>query len=70
MGARETEYPMLAPASEIPEFDMELRPGMVIGLEPRTYKAGLSAAALEDMILVTDGGYEKLTKTAYPDELL
>jgi len=70
MGARECEFPLLGPRSESGEFDIELKPGMVFGLEPRTYKPGVGAAGLEDMILVTEGGYERLTKTGYLDFLL
>jgi Xaa-Pro aminopeptidase len=70
MGAREPEYPMLGPSSEVGELNIELRPGMVFGLEVRTYKDGLGAASLEDMILVTENGCEKLTKTGYLDHLL
>jgi hypothetical protein len=30
----------------------------------------VGAAGVEDMALITDGGYEMLTKTRYLDELL
>jgi len=70
MGTRECEYPLLGPSAESREFDIELKPGMVIGLEPHTHKEGIAAASLEDMILITETGCEKLTKTNYLDYLL
>jgi Xaa-Pro aminopeptidase len=70
MGTRECEYPLLGPSFVSREFDIALKPGMVLGLEPHTYKKGLASASLEDMILITESGYEKLTQTGYLDSLL
>jgi len=52
------------------EKDMKLEPGMVLSLEPITFKPGLAAVKLEDMILVTDTGYELLTKAKYEEQYL
>jgi Xaa-Pro aminopeptidase len=70
IGARECEYPLLAPRSELRDLEMELKPGMVIGIEPTAYKPDLAALVMEDMILVTENGFEKLTRTGYLDDLL
>ncbi|HHW03972.1 MAG TPA: aminopeptidase P family protein [Thermoanaerobacterales bacterium] len=45
-----------------------LEPGMIVTIEPGIYVEGLGAARVEDMVLVTDGGYELLTNA--PRELI
>ncbi|WP_422448274.1 M24 family metallopeptidase [Thermoanaerobacterium sp. DL9XJH110] len=45
-----------------------LEPGMIFTVEPGVYVEGLGAARVEDMVLVTDSGYELLTNA--PRELV
>ena len=63
IGMRVTEFPWIARKEEAGRFDMELQPGMVICVEPRTYLDKVAAVGIEDMILVTESGHELLTKT-------
>jgi Xaa-Pro aminopeptidase len=67
LGMRVYELPWIAPKEESRSLDMRLEPGMVISLEPESWRGG-RFARLEDMILVTDSGNEVLTKTPYLTE--
>jgi Xaa-Pro dipeptidase len=73
-------YPMLAPQAGhgigrdvheppyLADWDTtELRPGMVIDLEPAMRVAGVGSVNIEDMVLVTERGCDVLTH--YPREL-
>ena len=42
--------------------EIELKPGMITTIEPGIYKEGVGGARLEDMVLITDTGYEILTE--------
>jgi Xaa-Pro aminopeptidase len=64
IGMRVTEFPWVSRKEQAGEFDMELQPGMVICLEPRTYRDKVAAVGIEDVILVTELGHELLTKTS------
>ncbi len=52
--------------------DVELRPGMVVNLQPAIYTQDpeIGGARLEDTIEITEDGARVLTKTPYCDELL
>ena len=69
LGMRVYELPWIAPKEESRALDMRLEPGMVISLEPESWRGG-RFVRLEDMILVTDSGNEVLTKTPYLTEYL
>jgi Xaa-Pro aminopeptidase len=49
---------------------LELRPGMVLCLEPGIHKPGMGGMRLEDVVVVTDDGARVLTRTAFCDALL
>jgi len=46
-----------------PTFQNAVRPGMVFTVEPGLYYAGWGGIRIEDMVVVTDSGYENLTTT-------
>ncbi len=70
LGLRIVEFPWITKAEEAGPKDMVLKPGMVFGVEPTTLKPRVSGMGLEDMVIVTETGYEKMTKTPYSNKLL
>lgn len=62
----------LATSFEWPSIDTEealLEPGMTICLEPSIVQPGAGTMKIEDDILITDDGYELLTRSSYELEL-
>lgn len=57
LGLEDHEAPLLDKGSKI-----ELVPGMVLTVEPGIYVPEIGAARVEDMVLITENGYEILTK--------
>lgn len=51
-----------------PKDDTVLEPGMVLTVEPGVYLNGWGGVRIEDLVLVTSGGYEILSKS--PKELI
>jgi Xaa-Pro dipeptidase len=62
------EPPLIPPPSE--DGDIELKPGMVICLEPGIFIPGVAGVKVEDMVLITEKGAQILTKTEYDEKLL
>ena len=56
VGLQINELPVLTPRSQ-----EVLEPGMVFALEPKFVIAGTGAVGIENTLLVTDSGVEKLT---------
>jgi Xaa-Pro aminopeptidase len=69
IGVGAPEIPWITPREEGVD-DYELKPGMVLCLEPRTSRDGVTSAGCEDTILVTESGHEVLTKCSREDHIL
>lgn len=59
------EFPMIGEGCEA-----ELKPGMVINVEPGIFKPGVGGIRIEETVLVTESDHEILTKTGYCEALL
>jgi Xaa-Pro aminopeptidase len=62
LGLEVHEAPSFSPRSE-----EVIRPGMVVTVEPGIYLSGRAGIRIEDVVLITRGGCEVLTRT--PHEL-
>lgn len=69
IGVGAPEIPWITPKEEGIQ-DYEIKAGMVLCLEPRTSKDGITSAGCEDTILVTESGHEVLTKCPREEHLL
>jgi Xaa-Pro dipeptidase len=63
VGLELDEWPVLAPG-----FDGVLHPGMTLAVEPKFFPPGKGGIGLENTVLVTDRGAERITD--YPDDLV
>ncbi len=71
VGLKCVELPWVTTEKESFETDLDvLKPGMIMTFEPRTARETIGMAGLEDMILITESGYEFLTKSPYLEEAL
>lgn len=57
-------------AEEYPEFNTTLQTGMIFNLEPAIWKPGIGSCRIEDTYLITDDGYEILSRAPYEEELI
>ena len=62
LGMSSAEPPWLSP-----DDTTELRPGMVIAIEPSVFIPGVGGCRFEDNIVVTDDGYRQLSRTEHPE---
>ncbi len=69
IGVGAPEIPWITPKEE-GIVDFKLERGMVLCLEPRTSRDGISAGSCEDTILVTESGHEVLNKCRKEEHLL
>lgn len=69
IGLRTFELPVVFQGGSKIGLDMELKPGMVLSIEPNASKAGVGNVNFDDMVLVTESGREVLTGTSYSEDL-
>ena len=65
LGVRDIGHHVGLEATDGRNYSTALEPGMVFTVEPKLYAPGLAIAIMiEDVILVTDDGYENLSASA------
>lgn len=64
------ESPIIGEVSAKGEKPWIIEPGMVFCIEPSVHLPGVGGVRIEDMVAITEDGFELLTKTEYEDRLL
>ena len=70
VGTSGQEAPVVGDGASSAEMSVELQPGMVLALEPGVFVPGVAGVRCEDVILVTEGDPEVLTRAPYDPKLL
>jgi Xaa-Pro aminopeptidase len=68
VGLRGIELPYLGSKRDLGAKDIRLEPGMITTLEPTMRDDEVGVFRMEDMFLITEGGSETLTKSAFLDD--
>lgn len=63
VGLEVDEFPVIAP-----KFNMPLKEGMVVALEPKKYFKGIGGVGIENTFVVTNNGGQRMID--YPDEMI
>ncbi|MFC7365239.1 MULTISPECIES: M24 family metallopeptidase [Bhargavaea] len=64
------ESPIIGEVSAKGEKPWIIEPGMVFCIEPSVHLPGVGGVRIEDMVAITEDGFELLTKTEYEERLL
>ncbi|MBY7144456.1 aminopeptidase P family protein [Virgibacillus sp. NKC19-3] len=64
------EAPIIGEASAQGEKPWVIEPGMVFCMEPSVHLPGVGGVRIEDMVAITEDGFELLTQTEYENRLL